>query len=133
MEITINHNDLEITIKGESKHFFAQDLHTKAIVTLIEEADVGGWEKHNDSEKDPLSDFCAAILTAVTRLYAHEGNLPDHEKANVPILGEVFLPQSKPVYEVLIQIIGYLRDSGYLTRKIVGSGELRPDEPEDLN
>jgi hypothetical protein len=133
MKIIINHQDLEIIIKGKSQDFFAQDLHTKAVITLIEEADVGGWVKHNQCDTDPLSDFCAAILVAVTKLYAHEGNLPEDEKAHVPSLGEIFLSQSKPVHEVLIQIIGYLRESGYLTHKIAGSGELRPDEPEDLN
>lgn len=133
MEITISHKDIEITVKGKSEHFFGQDLHTKAVITLIEEADVGGWEKHNDGETDPLSDFCAAILTGVTKLYAYEGNLPEDEKANVPLLGEILLPQSKPVHEVLIQIIGYLRESGYLTHPVAGSGRLRPDEPEDLN
>ena len=40
----MSHHDLEIIIKGKSQDFFAQDLHTKAVPTLIEEADVGGWE-----------------------------------------------------------------------------------------
>lgn len=49
MEIIINQNDLEITIKGESNHFFGQDLHTKAVITLIEEADVHGWESTTEA------------------------------------------------------------------------------------
>ena len=89
--------------------------------------------KAQPGPSDPLSDFCAAILVAVTKLYADEGNLPEDEKAHVPPFGEIFLPQSKPAHEILAQIIGYLRESGYLTNKITGSGELKPDEPEDLN
>jgi hypothetical protein len=132
-EIIMSHHGLEIIIKGESQEFFAQDLHTKAVITLIEDADVGGWVKHNHGDTDPLSDFCAAILVAVTKLYAYEGNLPEDEKAHVPPLGEIFLPQSKPVHEVLTQIIGYLRESGYLTHRIAGSAEIGPEDPEDLN
>jgi len=112
VKIIINHRDLEIIINGNTQDFFAQDLHTKAVTTLIEEADVGGWVKHNHGDTDPLSDFCAAIIVAVTRLYAYEGNLPEDVKTHVPPIGEIFLPQSKPVHKVLIQIIGYLRESG---------------------
>ena len=51
MEINIRQDDLEITIKGKSEHFFGEDLHTKAVITLIQEADVHGWEKHNQGHQ----------------------------------------------------------------------------------
>jgi hypothetical protein len=132
--ITINHDDIKITIEGASEHFFDQDLYTKAIVTLIEEADAHGWEKHNlerGMNEDTLGEFCATILTAVTRLYASEAGLPEDEQIELPSLGKVNIPQRKPAHQVLTQIIEYLRESDYLNDEI--SGGLKADEPEDLN
>lgn len=34
--------------------------------------------------------FLCGILTAVTKLYADEANLPEYEKAHVPPFGEIF-------------------------------------------
>jgi hypothetical protein len=62
-EITIEHSDIQITISGESEHFSGKDLYTKAVVTLIEEADIHGWEKHESSQgtnEDVLGTFCSA-------------------------------------------------------------------------
>jgi len=62
-EITIEHSDIQITISGESEHFSGKDLYTKAVVTLIEEADIHGWEKHESSQgtnEGVLGTFCSA-------------------------------------------------------------------------
>jgi hypothetical protein len=135
-ELIINHNDIKIRIEGESEHFFAQDLHTKAVVALIEQADVHRWEKHNQehgSNEDALGEFCAAILVTVTRLYADEANLPSDEQTELPSIGQVSIPQSKPVHDILPDIIKHLRDSGYLKNEIISSSGLRAEEPEDFN
>lgn len=133
-KIIVNHDGIEIIIEGSSEHFFGQDLYTKAVATLIEEADTHGWEKHNlehGTNGDALSEFCATVLTAVTRLYASEAGLPEDEQSELPPLGIVDVPQLKPTHQVLTQMIEYLRESGYLKDEI--SGGLKVDEPEDLN
>lgn len=131
----ISSNDgIRITIGGDSEHFFGQDLYTKAIVTLIEEADTHEWEKHNlehGLNEDALGEFCATVLTAVTRLYASEAGLPEDEQIELPPLGRVSIPQRKPAHQLLSQIIKYLRESNYLNEEI--SGGSKAEEPEDLN
>lgn len=134
MKIDIRHDDIEITIEGSSDHFFGQDLHTRAVVTLIEGADMGGWEKYNleqGTNDDALGEFCAAVLMAATRLYASEAGLPEDELIELPSLGTVGVPQRKPAHQILTQMIGHLRESGYLNDEI--GGGLQADEPEDLN
>lgn len=134
--IRINHNDIRITIKGESKHFFCKDLYTNAVVSLIEEADIHGWEKHDishGSNEDALSNFCAAILKAIARVYADETDVGDGESGKIPLLGNISLPKSTPVHEILLGMIGSLREYGYLNDEITGSGGLRAEEPEDFN
>jgi hypothetical protein len=133
-EISISGDGVEIIIKGESEHFFGQDLHTKAAVMLIEMADVGGWEKHaleHDTNPDALGEFCATVLSAVTRLYASYANLPEDELVELPPLGEVGIPQSKPVHEILNRMVEQLRAGGHLEEEI--SGGMGGEEPEDLN
>lgn len=135
-KIKIHHNNIEITIKGPSNHFFGQDLYTEAVVSLIEEADIHGWEKHNVEQggrEDTLAEFCAAVLTAVTRVYADEAILPSDEQAELPAFGRVFLPGKKPLHEILLEMVEHLRDQGYLKDEITGSGGLRAQEPEDFN
>jgi hypothetical protein len=135
-KITIHHNDIEITIEGPSNHFFGQDLYTEAVVSLIEEADIHGWEKHNleqGGREDTFAEFCAAILTALTRVYADEAILPSDEQAELPPLGRVFLPGKKQVHEILLEMVEHLRDQGYLNREVTSSGGLRAEEPDDLN
>lgn len=134
MRKIINNDGIEIIIEGDSEHFFGQDLHTKAVVTLIEEADTHGWEKHNlehGMNGDALGEFCAAVLSAVTRLYALEASLPEDEHIEIVPLGKVNVPQRKPVHEVLLQVITYLREGDYLNEEI--SGGFKAEEPEDLN
>ncbi|HEX8174112.1 MAG TPA: hypothetical protein VF543_03215 [Pyrinomonadaceae bacterium] len=133
-KIIINNNGIGITIEGESEHFFGQDLYTKAVVTLIEGADTHGWEKHNfehGTNEDALGEFCAAVLTAVTRLYASEAGLPEDEEIELPPLGTVGIPQRKPVHQILSQMIEHLRESDYLNEVISGGSIV--EEPEDLN
>ena len=134
--ITIHHNDIKITIEGESKHFFGKDLYTNAVVSLIEEADVHGWEKHDSSHggsEDALSTFCAAILEAIARLYADRTDVGDRESGEIPLLGNISLPQRTSVHGMLLGMIGSLRESGYLNNEITGSGGLRAEEPEHFN
>jgi hypothetical protein len=133
-EIFIHQDDIDITIQGESERSFGQDLYTQAVITLIEEADVGGWEKDSDAgEANALSDFCAAILSAVTKLYAGEGLLTRDEQAEIPRLGKIFIPTNRPIHEVLLEMIGYIRNEGYLTEEIDPGSGLHAEEPEDLN
>jgi hypothetical protein len=80
--IEMNGDDLKILIEGQSDHFFAQDLYMKAVVHLIEEADTGGWEKHNiEQNKNPDAEgaFCSAVLSAVARHYMASGLNPEFE------------------------------------------------------
>jgi hypothetical protein len=133
-QITINHDNIKIIIEGSSEHFSGQDLYVRAIVTLIEEADTHGWEKYNlehNISGDALGEFCATLLTTVTRLYASEAGLPEDEQLEMPHLGRMSVPQRKPVHQVLTQIIEYLREGDYLKDEI--SGGFKANEPEDLN
>jgi hypothetical protein len=130
-KIIIHHDDMQIKIKGESD-ISHQDLYTKAIVSLIYEADVHGWEKFSQGDTNPLYDFCAAILDSVTRLWADEAELPD-EQAEIPSLGKINLPPSKSVHELLLDVIRELCQDGYLQDQIAGPSRLRPDEPENFN
>jgi hypothetical protein len=133
--ITIEGDGIQIKIKGESQHFFGQDLYTRAVQLLICDADVHGWEKHNlEHNLEPseaLSNFCAAVLVAVTRLWANEG-MPDDE-VEIPGLGKTALPFNKPAHEVLSQLIGELRQNNYLNDEIGELAEEFDDEFEDLN
>jgi hypothetical protein len=72
------------------------------------------------------------VLVAVTRLWADEAELPD-EPREVPTLGKIALPMSKPVHKILNDLIRDLSQYGYLKDEIAGSGRLRPNEPEDFN
>lgn len=133
-QITINHDNIKIIIEGSSEHLSGQDLYTRAIVTLIKEADTHGWEKYNleyNISGDALGEFCATVLMAVTRLYASEAGLPEDEQIELPSLGKVSVPQRKPAHQVLTQIIDYLRESDYLKDEI--SGGVKANESEDLN
>jgi hypothetical protein len=130
-KIIIHHDDMQIKIKGGSD-VSHQDLYTKAIVSLIYEADVHGWEKFSQADTNPLYDFCAAVLDTVTRLWTDEAELPD-EQAEVPSLGTINLPLSKSVHELLVDMIRQLRQDGYLQDHIAGPSRLRPDEPKDFN
>jgi hypothetical protein len=133
-EINVSGNGVEISITGDSEHFFGQDLHTRAVVTLIEMADVGGWEKHNAEHgmnPDALGEFCAVVLSAVTRLYAAHTGLPEDEPTQLPPLGKIGIPQSQPVHEIAFLMIRHLRDGGYLNEEI--SGSMSAEEPSDWN
>lgn len=108
--IEMNGVNLKISIEGESEHFFGQDLYTKAVIYLIEEADTGGWEKHNienGRKPDAEGEFCSAVLSAVGRHYMTTGLNPEFE--------------GKTAYEVLPTIIKYLYDGGHL-RDLMGCG-----------
>jgi hypothetical protein len=110
--IEMNGDNLKISIQGQSDHFFVQDLYIKAVVHLIEEADTGGWEKHNiEHGKNPDTEgaFCSAVLSAVARHYIASGLNPELE--------------GKTAYEVLPTIIKYLYDGGHLTDIMGGGGD----------
>src|SRR6185295_2537970 len=127
-EIRIHHDDITITIKGPSNHFFGQDLYTKAAVSLIEEADIHGWEKHNlehGGGENTLAEFCSAILSALTRVYADEAISPYDEQAELPQIGRIYLPGNKPLHEIVLEMVEYLRNQGYLNDEVTSSGGLR--------
>jgi hypothetical protein len=133
-KIIIHNKDMRILITGDAEDFFASDLHTRAVTALITDADVGGWDKlDRDLPSDALSQFLAAVLEAVAQKYSFENEVPSYESVDVPQLGTIGLPESKPAHEILFEIIENLRQVGYLNRAIRGSGDLRAEEPEDLN
>lgn len=68
-------DDLEIMIQGYSEDFFCQDLYTKAVETLIEEADVDGWAKHHD-DMDAYENFSVSVLMSATRAYIRQIDHP---------------------------------------------------------
>lgn len=108
--IEMHSDNLKISIEGQSDHFFAEDLYTKAVVHLIEAADTGGWEKHNiehGKNPDPEGAFCSAVLSAVVRHYMASGLNPEFE--------------GKTAYEVLPTILKYLHNGGHL-RDLMGGG-----------
>ncbi len=110
--IETNADNLKIFIEGQSDHFFGQDLYTKAVVHLIEEADTGGWEKHNiehGNKPDAEGAFCSAVLSAVAHHYMANG-------LNLEFYG-------KTAYEVLPAIIKCLHDGGHLRDKIGRGGD----------
>ncbi len=55
---------LEINEKIAPASFFGSHRRTKALVSLIEKADLSNWEKHPDDELQPY-DFYTAIVGAV--------------------------------------------------------------------
>lgn len=131
--ITIHHDDIEISIEAGSEQLSIRDLYTKAVVALVEEADTHGWEKQeleHGGGADALSEFCAAVLTAVTRLYASEAGLPEDERIELPPLGVVDVPRREPAHQVLARMIEHLREGDYLNEEVGGYGA---EGPEDLN
>jgi len=132
-KITIHHDDIEISIVAGSEQIGARDLYTKAVVALIEGADPHGWEKQeleHGGGADALSEFCAAVLTAVTRLYVSEAGLPEDEQIELPPLGVVDVPRREPAHLVLARMIEHLREADYLNDEVGGYGA---EDPEDLN
>lgn len=77
---------LEINPAIAQESFFGSHLLTKALVELIEQTDVSGWEKHPDSELQPDA-FYAAIVSAIA--------------ANV----KVDLPEGVSLREAMIDIV----------------------------
>lgn len=95
--------DLDITFGATSPSGripsspFSSHLVTAALVRLIEEADVEGWEKNEMEITQPT--FLAAILAAVARSYNY--SLPEP------------LDDAAP-YDILKQLIEELHENGYL-------------------
>lgn len=108
--IEVNHEDLEITIKGEAKEFFGRGLLTRGIATLITGADTHGWEKEHleaGGDKSPIDEFYAAVLTAVAERYRDD-------------MAE-FTDEKYTVEQVLLLLIDQLRTSGYLQKSASGA------------
>lgn len=65
--------DVTITIRGRSELFFGQDLHTRAALSLIEGADIGGWQKETwgpgTDKADPGDRYLSDLLKAIARTY----------------------------------------------------------------
>lgn len=80
--------DLRITVEGQSKDFWHEDLHTRATVLLTSEADFHGWgEERADASgdyEDALYDFSAAVLSALASRYAFERDLAQTGLEDVP-------------------------------------------------
>ena len=78
-QIEIMDNGLTITIEGKSEDFWCQDLYIKAVTTLIENADIDGWVKHNE-DWDALEKFYVSILNSMARTYLRACDFPLDEK-----------------------------------------------------
>lgn len=103
--------DLHIVVTGQSSQFFGSDLHTQAVVTLIQGADTDGWEKHQLSRGGVMGEasdqFYAAIFGAVARHAAQSDTWPE----------------GMTVAELLRELIDGLVSQGRLTTTISASGE----------
>src|SRR5689334_16011038 len=96
-------NDMKIEISGLSSKFDGRDLHTAAVIGLIEMAPTEFWEKDLieqgvDFEITPAEQFYASILSAIARHYAVDA----------------MLLHDMEVYTVLMQLIGELANKGRL-------------------
>lgn len=103
--------DLHITVSGPSSQFFGSDLHTLAVVALIQNADTDGWEKHQLQRGAAMGEaadqFYAAIFGAVARHAAQDGTWPEE----------------MTVAELLRELIDGLVRVGRLTTTISDGGE----------
>jgi hypothetical protein len=81
-EIQIRINDININVSGLSSQWNGKDLHTAAILGLIDTAHTDFWEKDvlqqgYDSNVTPADQFYASILSAIARHYAVNALLPN--------------------------------------------------------
>lgn len=63
-----------------------------------------GRNPEQGGREDTLAEFCAAILTALTRVYADDAILPSDEQAELPPLGRIFLPGKKPLHDIVLEM-----------------------------
>lgn len=68
-KITFESEALKITIEGQSSDFLGSDLVIAALQHLIENADLHGWEKHDDKSQD---EFFIAMLRSITTVWKLE-------------------------------------------------------------
>ncbi len=99
-QISISDGDLKIIIEGDSSDFFGQDIYIKAITKLIEDADISGWDKHNNA-------------------------FNSQEKFNILVLkalifnNAIDLPDGLSYKDVLLEIIDSLDKSNALNESII--------------
>jgi sulfur carrier protein ThiS len=133
MMMKIQANGLTITVEQDSDEEYKLEeleLTAKAVVTLIEMADIHSWQKDHLSH-DVLSLFIAAILVELAQTYAHEANLPDDKTLKLPSGGHISIPQGLPLHEFLPIMLGHLKDAGMLDRIIKSHTDDGDDD--DLN
>lgn len=122
--IELYSDDLEISIRGESDHFFRRDLYERAVTHLIEEADIHGWGKddvENGGDYTALEDFCLSVLTALAGRYKFEADMykPDGDSTKDA-------PQS--LGAVMDELLRRLKEIGHLDTMIVP-----PEEDSDYD
>jgi hypothetical protein len=101
-EFRYNGEGLEIRVRGASTRFSGMDLHTAAIVELIEAADTGFEEKIGDPEAP--WEFYAAVLAGVARHYVETASQ----------YGDDVDEDRQSAGEILQGLLGELRRQGRL-------------------
>jgi hypothetical protein len=75
--------ELTIAIEGDGAGFGAQSLYTRAVVHLIHQADVSGWQKHGDGTEPDR--FRAAVLSALASQYVADSvDWEENQQKSVP-------------------------------------------------
>jgi hypothetical protein len=136
-EITVKHLGLKITIEGKFGNLSEQDLYTQAVVSLIRKAKIKEWQSHcdeadetSDEDRDVLDEFCSAVLIAVAHLYRAEDNLTEDKQVKTEKIGNLSIPENDSMFGALLGIISNL---GNIRSGMILGGDIRAEEPKDLN
>ena len=118
-KINVMRDDVAIIIEGKSADFWCQDLYTKAVVTLIENADVS--EDTDDVAgygifSNTSEDFYASVLASIARSYITSKTDSSRDYEGVSI------------HSVLLELIDSLKDNSQLN-DVVSMKDM--DESED--
>lgn len=136
-EITVKHLGLKITIEGKFGGLSEQDLYTQAVVSLIRKAEIKQWQSHSDEadktgeeERDVLDEFCSAVLIAVAHLYRAEDNPTEDNRVKTEKIGNLSIPENDSMFGALL---GILTNLGNIRSGMILGGDIRAEEPKDLN
>lgn len=136
-EITVKHLGLKITIEGKFGGLSEQDLYTQAVVSLIRKAKIKEWQSQcdeadetDDEDRDVLDEFCSAVLIAVAHLYRSEDNLTEDKQVKTEKIGNLSIPENDSMFGALL---GILSNLGNIRSGMILGGDIRAEEPKDLN
>jgi hypothetical protein len=140
-EITVKHLGLKITIEGKFGGLSERDLYTQAVVSLIRKAQIKEWQSYcdkaaeetDDEDRDVLDEFCSAVLIAIAHLYRAEADYSGDEQVKTEKtekIGNLSIPENESMFGALLEIISNLGD---IHRAMILGGDIRAEEPKDLN